>query len=122
MVWLPFDRVAVLRLKLNGDVVSVDFSTLSTYNSTFDTPTASEAVADTVMVPETVAPLAGEVIETAGAVVSLTDIVKLPFAVLPDRSVAEQLTVVVAIGNVEPETGLHVTGREPSLASVAVAV
>ena len=64
--------MAVLRLKLNGDVVSVDFSTLSTYNSTFDTPTLSEADADTVMVPETVAALAGEVIETVGWVVSGT--------------------------------------------------
>jgi hypothetical protein len=82
----------------------------------------SEAEAENVMVPLNVEPLEGEVIDTVGAVVSLTVTVKLPFAVLPDESVAEQLTVVVPMGNVEPEAGVHVTGTEPSTSSVAVAV
>jgi hypothetical protein len=82
----------------------------------------SEAEAETVMVPLTVEPLKGLLIETDGRVVSLTVTVKLPVAVLPDESVAEQLTVVVPIGNVEPEAGVHVTSTEPSTLSVAVAL
>ncbi len=64
--------------------------------------------------------LAGSV--STGRVVSCTVTVKLPLAVLLWVSLAEQLTVVVAIGKVEPEAGAHVTGREPSTASLAVAV
>lgn len=56
-----------------------------------------------------------------GGVVSSTVIVKLPFAVFPAASVAEQLTVVVAIGNVLPEPGTHVTAGLAGLASVALA-
>ena len=37
-------------------------------------------------------------------------------------SVAEQLTVVVPMGNSEPDTGKHVTAREPSTVSLAEAV
>ena len=44
---------------------------------------------------------------TAGAVVSLTVTVKLALDVLLCVSVALQLTVVVPIGNVAPEAGLH---------------
>src|SRR5574341_1108094 len=121
-VWLPFERVVVSRLKLYGEAVSVDFSTLSTYNSTFDMAKLSDADAEMIMVPCTFAPLAGLVIDTVGAVLSFTVTVKLPFAVLPDRSEAEQLTVVVPIWNIKPEAGLHVTGRGPSTASLAEAV
>jgi Ca2+/Na+ antiporter len=39
---------------------------------------------------------------------------------LPLESVAVQVTVVVAIGNVEPDAGLHVTGSAPSKSSIAV--
>ena len=42
----------------------------STWNCTLATATLSEAIAATVIVPETVAPEAGEVIETVGGVVS----------------------------------------------------
>jgi hypothetical protein len=45
--------------------------------------------------------------------------VKVPIALLPDLSVAEQDTFVVPIGNVEPDTGAHVTGTEPSTRSDA---
>src|SRR5712691_275838 len=50
----------------------------------------------------------------------LTVTVKLPTEVLPAASFAEQLTVVVPIGNVLPEAGAHATvGDTPEL-SVAV--
>ena len=43
----------------------------SNWNCTPTTPTLSEALAVTVIVPETLAPKAGEVMLTDGAVVSL---------------------------------------------------
>jgi hypothetical protein len=53
------------------EVSSVPKLAPSSKNCTPETPTASEAVADTVTEePETVAPLAGAVTETVGAVVS----------------------------------------------------
>ena len=64
--------------------------------------------------------LAGSV--SVGAVVSLTVTVKDADPVLPAASVAEQFTVLVVIGNVEPEAGVHVTGTGPSTLSVAVTV
>jgi hypothetical protein len=42
-------------------------------------------------------------------------------AVLPALSVAEQVTLVVSDGNVEPEAGVQVTGTEPSTRSEAEA-
>jgi len=50
------------------------------------------------------------------------------FAVLPDESVAVQCTVVVSVappgpsGNVSPELWSHVTGTDPSCASLALTV
>ena len=38
----------------------------------------------------------------------------------PDLSVAVHVTVVVPIGNVEPEGGAHITGTEPSTRSLEV--
>lgn len=90
--------------------------------STYETPTLSLAVADILITPLAVPPLDGLVIDTVGEVVSCTFTVKLPVAVLPAASVAEQFTVVVVIPNVEPEAGVHVTGTGPSTLSVAVAV
>ena len=46
-----------------------------------------------------------EVIETTGGVLSVTVTVKLPFFVLPARSVALQWTVVVPSGKAEPDAG-----------------
>ena len=70
-----------------------------------------------------VVPLAGlEMIGAAGEVLSVTVTKNEPVPVLPLVSDAEQFTVVVPIGNVEPEAGVHVTGREPSTKSDAVAV
>jgi hypothetical protein len=60
--------------------------------------------------------------ETEGAVVSLTVIVNDAVPVLPAESVAEQFTVVVVIGKVEPDAGVHVAVIEPSTLSVAVTV
>ena len=48
--------------------------------------------------------------------------VKLPVAVLPDGSLAEQVTVVVPRGKVLPLVGVQVTGTIPATASLAVAV
>src|SRR5260370_15538104 len=56
-----------------------------------------------------------------GGVVSTTVTVKLPVDVLPTLSVAEQVTVVVPSGKIEPEGGEQVTGSVPSTTSVAVA-
>ena len=50
-------------------------------------------------------PDGADVIETVGGVVSATVTVKLPFAVLPARSVALQFTVVVPSGKAEPDGG-----------------
>ena len=46
--------------------------------------------------------------------------VNVPFAVLAAESVAEHVTVVVAIANVESDAGEQVVGIAPSTASVAV--
>src|SRR5512132_1851844 len=57
-----------------------------------------------------------------GPVVSCTVTVKLPVAVFPTLSVAEQFTVAVAIGNVSPEFASQLTATEPSTMSVAEAL
>jgi sulfopyruvate decarboxylase TPP-binding subunit len=55
-----------------------------------------------------------------GAVVSCTVTLKLPFAVIPLVSDAEQLTVVEPRAKMLPDRGEQVTGTEPSTASFAV--
>ena len=70
-VCVPLVAVAVFQLTEYGLVVSsAPRFTPSSRNCTPTTPTLSEALAETVTVPVTVAPLAGAVIETVGAVVS----------------------------------------------------
>jgi hypothetical protein len=44
----------------------------------------------------------------------LTSTVKIDCSVLPLSSVAEQVTVVSPIGNVEPDAGRQLTGIVPS--------
>src|SRR5205807_1965735 len=61
---------------------------------------------------------AGHVI--TGGVVSVTVTVNVQVPVLADVSVAEQLTVVTPLLNVDPLAGLQVTVRGPSQLSVAV--
>jgi hypothetical protein len=63
--------------------------------------------------------LAGQVI--TGFSVSLTVTVKVQVAVLPELSVAVQVTVVVPLGKVEPEGGLQTTVT-PGQLSAAVGV
>jgi hypothetical protein len=58
---------------------------------------------------------------TVGAWLSATVTWKFALPVLPARSWAVQVTVVAPIGNVEPDAGLHATGRGPSTASDAEA-
>src|SRR5690242_12600264 len=53
---------------------------------------------------------------------SSTWIRKLPLASFSWASLAEQTTVVVPRGNVEPDGGAQVTGTDPSTRSLAVAV
>jgi hypothetical protein len=67
---VPFVDVVVPQLHAYGEDVSVDLSTPSSQNSTFVTPTMSDAFAVTLTVPETVAPFAGAVIDVDGACVS----------------------------------------------------
>src|SRR5438034_1490374 len=55
----------------------------------------------------------------AGGVVSPTATLKLAVVLLPAWSVAVQDTVVVPIGNREPEAGLQFTATVPSTGSLA---
>ena len=57
-----------------------------------------------------------------GSVVSSTVTVNEPLALLPEASVAVQVTIVVPSGKVEPDAGEQVTAGEGSTASVAEAV
>ena len=85
----------VLHLKLNGAVMDVAFSTLSTYRSTETTPTLSLELVVMVTVFETLVPEAGDVIETVGGVTSaplLTFTVTLAVLELPVASRAVALT------------------------------
>ncbi len=75
--------------------------TPSRLNWTPETPTLSEAVADTVVVPDTVDPPVGEVIETVGGVESPPGQAENVQPVLPDTLVelapAYQLAPPVAV-------------------------
>jgi hypothetical protein len=75
--------------------------------------------APVALVASTVA-FAGTV--TTGPVVSATVTVKVAAPVLLLVSVAVHVTVVGPNGNVDPLAGAHVTTRDPSTTSVAVAV
>jgi len=59
---------------------------------------------------------------STGGVVSPTVTVKLPLALFPRESVAEQVTVVVPGGKFEPEAGEQVMGTGPSTRSFAETV
>ena len=83
-------------------------------NVTPPTPTLSPTPeAERTAATVSLAPSAGPARAMVGGVVSETVTVKLPLAeVLPEASLAVQLTVVVPSGKVEPETGEHVTVGE----------
>jgi hypothetical protein len=59
---------------------------------------------------------------STGGVMSTTVIANDPDAVLPDESVAVQVTSVTPTWNVLPDGGVQLTGTGPSTSSVAVAV
>src|SRR5580700_8228874 len=99
---LPLVSVPVLRDAEYGTLVlrAPKFEP-STWNCTLAIATLSEALAVTVMVPETVAPEAGEVMETLGGVVSVlltvmetTELVALLPAVSMATAVRECLPLV----------------------------
>ena len=71
----------------------------STWNCTPTTPTSSDAVAVIVVVPETVAPSAGALIFTVGAVVSLetVTVTAVEVVVLPAASRATAVSVCDAL-------------------------
>ena len=73
----PLLMPVVAQVKLNGAVLSVLLETPSTMSSTRETPTLSAAVTFTVTLPDTVALLAGEEMETVGGVVSATTLLTL---------------------------------------------
>ena len=72
---LPLETVVVFQPMVQGlAVISAPRLAPSSLNCTPTTPTLSDADADTVsLVPETVAPLAGAVIDTVGGVMSLVN-------------------------------------------------
>jgi hypothetical protein len=90
IVWLPFATVVVSHETLNGvPRSSAPILTPSRLNWTPTTPTLSVAFADTVIVPETVAPFTGAVTEIVGGVISTVNVVtvKSPdIARFPDPS------------------------------------
>src|SRR5438128_134778 len=78
-VWDPAAEVDVFQAALYGATVSsAPILTPSTRNCTPATPTLSAAVAETVTVPDTVAPTTGAVIDTVGGVPSSVVKVKSP--------------------------------------------
>ena len=95
IVWLPLPAPLVAQAIEYGAVVS-SAPTLapSTLNCTPTTPTASAAVAVTVTEPDTVAPAAGAVTETVGAVTSLLTVIETPAdgELLPAASRATAVT------------------------------
>src|SRR3989344_3577621 len=71
-VWAPLVAAVVFQETLEGEVVSsAERLRPSSLNWTPATETLSDAEAVMLIVPETVVPLLGAVIETVGAVVSL---------------------------------------------------
>src|SRR5205807_1175741 len=69
--WLPLEAVKVFQETVYGaDVASLPRFAVSSLNWTPRTATLSDAVADTFVVPATVAPLVGAVTETVGGVES----------------------------------------------------
>jgi hypothetical protein len=71
--WEPLERELVLREKDQEEVPeALEKEPPSTETCTEEIETPSEAVPETAMVPETVAPLAGLLIETVGAAAATT--------------------------------------------------
>jgi hypothetical protein len=95
-VWLALLKDAVFRLKLQLLVPeALEKPPLSTATWTEDIERLLEAVPDTVIVPDTVAPLAGAVIDTAGGATALFTVTVSPALVVlvPAVSFATALSV-----------------------------
>jgi hypothetical protein len=103
------------RVATNGDVALPSYSLTMAPDSAEPIKVGLESLVKV--------PVAGlDMMGAEGAVVSCTLILKDADAVFPCVSIAEQLTIVVPIENVEPEDGEQVGVIEPSTLSVAVAV
>src|SRR5437867_1051927 len=77
-VWLPFATVAVFHETEYGEAVSSAPSpTPSSKNCTPTTPMSSDAFAETVIEPETVAPDIGDEIATVGGVMSASSVSRI---------------------------------------------
>jgi hypothetical protein len=99
--WLPSATFVVFHEKLYGAAVKVETTVPSTLRATDFTPTLSEAVTLTLTVPDTVDPLAGDVIDTVGTVTSalttFCDTEILLVALLPAASLAVATIVCVPL-------------------------
>src|SRR2546426_3740921 len=96
-MWVPGAAVAVSQLTAYGAVVSsTPRAAPSSWNWTPTTATSSDALAETVTEPVTVAPEAGEVMVTVGAAVSgtvtLTD-AEVPVLLAASRATALRVWV-----------------------------
>src|SRR5215468_2106996 len=112
---LPFATFVVSNAVENGAVVSVTLVPSGRSNRTLAiVPSGSEAFADTVIVPLTVEPLAGDVIETVGAWLLATVTVTVATAVAP------WLSVAVAVNTRLPFATLVVSNAAENGAVVSV--
>src|SRR5439155_9130477 len=92
-LWLPLPTAVLSQVTENGEVVSSAPSGVpSNWNCTPTTPTLSEAEAATDTDPDTVAPSAGAVSDTAGGVVSAFATVTLTLAAVAVFPAASRAT------------------------------
>src|SRR3989442_613895 len=100
-VWEPLAaRVVSQEMAYGAAVTSAARLAPSSVNCTPATPTLSEAVAETEIVPETVEPADGAVIETAGGVASFTSVNTLALVAMPPGVVTLSGPIMAPIGTV----------------------
>src|SRR5260370_41422465 len=75
----------------------------SSLNWTPATPAASVAPADTVMMPATIAPEAGAVMETAGEGVGVIRKARNPFALIPNPAICPASLIAAPLIHSQPE-------------------
>jgi hypothetical protein len=96
--WLPLVSVAVFREKLNGALVTAEPASLpSSINCTLTV--LEETLVETAMVPETVAPESGEVIEIVGGRLLTLIVEDALVVVFPDELMAAAVRVKVPSDN-----------------------
>src|SRR5437868_5914943 len=83
-----------------GDISSAPRFTPSSWNCTPTTPPLSDAVADTLIVPVRNAPLAGDVMDTVGAVLSTATVTAFDVVRFPAASRAIAVSVCEPVGAV----------------------